>query len=210
VVAGAEPVEVVGIDPAEGFLRVARERVQDPRASFRVADAMAIPVGDNGFDAVVSGLVLNFVPEPQWAVGEFERVAAPGATIAAYVWDYAGGMDILRYFWEAAVALDPAAATLNEGVRFSLCLPDPLRQLWTGAGLSGVEVRDIELPARFVDFDDYWRPFLGGQGPAAGYAMSLPEQARVVLREELRARVPQQADGSLELSVKAWAVRGKA
>jgi len=131
-----------------------------------------------------------------------------GGTVAAYVWDYAGQMQLMRYFWDAAVALDPAACTLDEGQRFPLCQPEPLRQLFQTAQLGKVGVRSIDIPTTFRDFDDYWSPFLGGQAPAPGYAMSLSEERRVALREQIRATLPIAPDGSIHCIARAWAVRG--
>ena len=136
------------------------------------------------------------------------RVVRPGGIVAAYVWDYAGRMELMRYFWDAAVELDPAAGALDEGLRFPLCQPAPLAELFEGAGLQRVEGREIEVPTRFKDFDDYWSPFLGGQGPAPGYAMSLDEPRRAALRELIRSRLPIAADGSISLVARAFAVRG--
>ncbi|NUS63308.1 MAG: methyltransferase domain-containing protein [Saccharothrix sp.] len=204
----AQPAEVVGVDPSEGFLATAKHRVADPRAGFQVGDARSLPLPDRAFDAVVSGLALNFVPDPVRAVAEFTRVAAPGGVVAAYVWDYAEGMAITRFFWDAATDLDPGAAALHEGRRFPLCRPEPLRKLWTDAGLTGVRVEALEVPTTFTDFADYWRPFLGGQGPAPGYTASLPEDRRRALRDLLRTRLPTQPDGSIRLTARAWAVRG--
>jgi SAM-dependent methyltransferase len=208
VLAVADPAEVVGVDPAEGLLASARDRVADPRTTFRPGDARALPLPDRRFDAVVSGLALNFVPEPGRAVTEFVRVAAPGGVVAGYVWDYAEGMAMMRYFWDAAGALDPAAAELDEGRRFPLCRPGPLRELWADAGLERVTVQAVEVSTRFTDFEDYWTPFLGGQGPAPGYAMSLTEEHRRALRDLLRARLPSHPDGSIPLTARAWAIRG--
>ncbi|KOX16216.1 methyltransferase [Saccharothrix sp. NRRL B-16348] len=204
----ADPAEVVGVDPSEGFLATAKHRVADPRAAFHVGDARSLPLPDRAFDAVVSGLALNFVPDPVRAVAECTRVAAPGAVVAAYVWDYAEGMAITRFFWDAATDLDPAAAALHEGRRFPLCRPEPLHKLWTDAGLTGVRVEALEVPTVFHDFDDFWRPFLGGQGPAPGYTASLPEDRRRALRDLLRTRLPTHPDGSIRLAARAWSVRG--
>ncbi len=205
----ADPAEVVGVDPSEGFVLDARAHVVDPRSSFHVGDARSLPLPDGRFDAVVSGLALNFVPDPVRAVAEFARVAASSGVVAAYVWDYAEGMAMLRYFWDAATAVDPAAAELDEGRRFALCRPEPLRDLWTRAGLDEVGVEAIEVPTVFTDFDDYWKPFLGGQGPAPGYATSLTEEHRRELRDLLRRRLPARPDGSIPLTARAWAVRGQ-
>ena len=157
---------------------------------------------------MVAGLVLHFVPQPQLALSEMIRVAKPGGRVAAYVWDYAGKMQLLRHFWNAAAALDPQAADLDEGRRFPLCQPQPLVELFQSAGLKNVEVRAIDISTDFKDFDDYWSPFLGGQGPAPSYTLSLSEDQRAALRERLRAGLPIALDGSIPLVARTWAVRG--
>ncbi|MGN9808975.1 class I SAM-dependent methyltransferase [Micromonospora sp. BQ11] len=210
VVAQADPAEVTGIDPSAGFLAHARRQVDDPRAFFEVGDARALPVADDSVDVLVSGLALNFVPDPARAAAEFARVVRPGGVAAAYVWDYAEGMAMMRHFWAAAEALDPAVAELDEGRRFPLCRPDALHDLWTDAGLAAVAVQPIVVPTVFVDFDAYWTPFLAGQGPAPTYVASLAEPDRDALRDLLAARLPVEADGSVRLTARAWAVRGTA
>jgi SAM-dependent methyltransferase len=209
VLAHADPAEILGVDMSAGFLSTARQRIDDPRAAFEEADARAIPVPDDRFDAVVSGLVLNFVPEPAAAVREWTRVAAPGGVVAAYVWDYAEGMQLMRRFWDAATEIDPGTADLDELRRFPMCRPDPLRELWAGAGLADVSVDGIEVPTVFRDFDDYWRPFLGGQGPAPSYLMSRDEEHRARIRDLIARRLPVGPDGSIALTARAWAVRGR-
>jgi hypothetical protein len=125
------------------------------------------------------------------------------------VWDYAGAMELMRRFWDAAKAIDPAAAALDEGARFPICAPAPLAELFGGAGLAEIATFAIEIPAVFRDFDDYWSPFLGGQGPAPGYAISLPEERRAALRDRILAGMPVQPDGSIQLMARAWAARGR-
>jgi SAM-dependent methyltransferase len=209
ILAHAAPREVVGVDASAAYVAYAREQVVDPRLRFDVGDARELPFAAGAFDAVASGLMLNFVPEPARAAAEMARVARGGATVAAYVWDYAGGMELMRHFWDAAVALDPAALELDEGRRFPLCHPDPLAALLRGAELTDVEVRPIDVPTVFRDFDDYWSPFLGGQAPAPGYATSLEERRRAALRERIRSALPFEPDGSIRLTARAWAVRGR-
>jgi SAM-dependent methyltransferase len=200
------PGSLAGAEPSEGFLKTARQNLGG-RADLRSGSATALPFGDGAFDAVVSGLVLNFVPDPRAALAEMARVTRPGGTLAAYVWDYAGKMELMRAFWDAAVALDPAAAALDEGLRFPLCRPEALAQLFTSAGLQEVATVALDVPTPFASFDDYWQPFLGGQGPAPAYAMSLDEAAKARLRERLRRSLPARPDGSIALTARAWAVR---
>ena len=206
----AQPRSVKGIDPSAGFVAYAAAHVVDPRAAFEVADAQLLPLEAAAFDAAVSGLVLNFVPKPASAVAEMRRVVRRGGMVAAYVWDYAGGMQLMRRFWDAAAALDPAAAKLDEGVRFPLCGEAPMAALFEAAALDRIETRAIDVPTRFRDFDDYWNPFLGGQGPAPTYAMSLSGEQRAALRDRIRAGLPVAPDGSIDLAARAWAVRGRA
>jgi SAM-dependent methyltransferase len=208
IVAATEPAAVTGIDPSEGFLELARAQLPDARVRFEPGDAQALPLADRAVDAAVSGLVLNFVPDPPRAIREMRRVVRPGGTVALYVWDYAGAMQLMRHFWDAAAALDPGAQALDEGVRFPLCRPGALAALFEDAGLEAVATRALDVPTIFADFDDYWSPFLGGQGPAPGYCMSLSEAQRSALRDRLRARLPFDPDGRIALSARAWAVRG--
>jgi SAM-dependent methyltransferase len=200
------PASVAGVEPSEGFLKAASENLAD-RAALRQGSATAIPLADASVDVVVSGLVLNFVPDQRAALAEMMRVTDKGGTIAGYVWDYAGKMELMRYFWDAAVELDPNAETMDEGLRFPLCRPQALENLFAGAGLKGVEIRPIDIPTRFASFEDYWQPFLGGQGPAPAYAMSLDEAARARLRDLIQKRLPTAANGSITLTARAWAAR---
>jgi SAM-dependent methyltransferase len=206
IVDRCSPLSVTGVEPSEGFLATAREHLAG-RVALLQGSATAIPLGDASVDVAVSGLVLNFVPDPRVALLEMARVAGPGGTIAAYVWDYAGRMELMRHFWDVAGALDPVAATIDEGVRFPLCRPDALEKLFASAALEEVGVKAIDVRTLFADFDDYWQPFLGGQGPAPAYAMSLDETARARLRDRLKERLPTEADGSIALIARAWGVR---
>jgi SAM-dependent methyltransferase len=204
----AAPALVVGCDRSAGFIDFARQHTPDSRAQFVVAELPHLPEVRGGFDACVSALVLNFLPNPADALAAFAARTRPRGTIGAYVWDYGGAMELMRVFWDAAVALDPAAAALDEGPRFPLCRPDALQSLFENAGLADVAVRAIDVPTVFAAFDDFWSPFLGGQGPAPGYVMSLPPDDRDRLRDDIRRRLPIEPDGSIHLRARAWAVRG--
>jgi SAM-dependent methyltransferase len=208
ILAGANPLAVRGVDQSAMLIAYARDTVVDDRVRFDVADALALPYENGSYDAVVSGLVLNLAPDPGAMVGEMVRVARPGGRVAAYVWDYAGEMQLVRRFWDAAVALNPAAAAFDEGPRYPICRPEPLRQGRENVGLTDIAIGTIDVPPVFRDFADYWAPFLGGHGLAPGYAMSLTEHDRAVLREHLRASLPTAPDGSISLIARVWTVSG--
>jgi len=204
----ANPKQLKGIDRSEDYVEFAHSRVNDPRAEFEVGNAQTLSFESETFDAVVSGLVLNFVPQPDQMIAEMARVVHNGGMVALYVWDYAGKMQMMRHFWNAVAALDPAARDLDEGRRFPVCNPDSLRTLFQNTGLFQVEVHPIDISTDFKDFNDYWAPFLGGQGPAPGYAMSLSEEQRARLRQRIYNSLPFALDGSIPLAARAWAVRG--
>ncbi len=208
VVQRSAPARLLGVDPSVPFVKYAARRVVDAVASFEVADARSLPADDGAFDVAVSGLVLNFVPDKRQGVMEMARVVADGGLVAAYVWDYAGEMWLLRHFWDAAVELAPQASELHEGRRFASSRPEQLEALFTDAGLGAVESRAIEVTTEFADFDDYWTPFLGGQGPAPTYVQSLDGEQQARLREALRERLLVSGDGAIRLTARAWAVRG--
>ena len=130
----ADPSEVVGIDSSAAYVEYARAHIVDPRARFEVGSASALPLDDAQVDAAVTGLVLNFVPDAVQALGEMVRVTRPGGTVGAYVWDYAGQMQLMRQFWDAAGALDPSCFAVLRGAARP-------RRSWRRAGDG--EVRDL-------------------------------------------------------------------
>jgi len=161
-------------------------------------------------DTIVSGLVLNFVPQPKAAMAEMLRVLKPGGKIGIFVWDYARGMQMLRYFWDAAVKLDSTANKFDEGIRFPLCQEGQLESLIQASGFKQVEATVIEVKTIFQDFDDYWQPFLGNVGPAPSYTMSLSQKDRQRLEDKLRKSLPIDQNGSISLTARAWAIKGTA
>lgn len=204
----AHPASVVACDPSPQFVSFARQSLANPAITFLVAGADELPHRADGFDAVASGLVFNFIPSLDLAVRSMISRLRPGGMLAAYVWDYAEGMQFLRLFWEAAIELDPAAASLDEGPRFPICHPEALVDLLEGAGLDLVASHALEIDTPFPDFESYWAPFLGGTGPGPSYVGSLNPTARDQLRLRLKQQLSPAADGSIQLTARAWAVRG--
>lgn len=209
ILATARPRLVIGCDRSNDYAAYAAAHTPDDRARFAAAELPDLPGIDEGFDAAVAGLVLNFLPIPVDGLGAMATRTCSGGIVAAYLWDYAEGMEMLRVFWDAAVSLDPTARRLDEGVLFPLCQPEPLAQLFREARLGDVQMQALTVPTVFTDFDDFWAPFLGSQGPAPGYVASLAPDHRERLRDLVRSRLPIFSDGTIRLTARAWAAKGR-
>jgi SAM-dependent methyltransferase len=208
ICAQASPASVIACDPSQPFVEYARSHSRDSRASFVVGAVDALPSRPDGFGCVTSLLALNFFPHSDAAVREMRRRTIDGGVVSACVWDYAEGMRYLRYFWDAAVSIDPAASRLDEGQRFPLCRPPALVDLFSTSGLSDVRCEPLEIAMEFAGFDDYWSPLLGGTGPAPSYVGSLDVVRCAALVRRLEETLPRTPAGSIELKARAWAVRG--
>lgn len=203
----AEPSALVGIDKTEPFVELARAQTADHRATFRVGDAQELKTERGEFDAVVSGLVINFVPSPPKMVAEMARACRIYGRVGLYVWDYSA-MGMITSFWEAASALDPQATVSRANTQTNIPSSRALWDLFLDAGMNDVTTRNLTVPIVFRDFDDYWNPFLGGQGSAASYLATLSADKQAALKQALRERLPTEADGSIHLTARAWAVKG--
>lgn len=207
IASDCKPSRMVGIDSSAAFVDHAAKNV--PGAEFRISDALQIDLPDRSFDYAVSGLVLNFLPDKAKGLREMARLVRPGGVVGLYVWDYAGHMQIMRRFFDAAVAVDPASSTFDDGINAPICRPKPLLDAFIGAGLADAEVTAIDIPAAFTDFQDYWTPFLGGTGSAPKYLASLDEEVRNKIRDAVHDKLLVGPDGEILLAVRAWAAKGK-
>jgi SAM-dependent methyltransferase len=208
ICAAGSPASVVACDSSPSFIEYARSTLGESPASFLVAGADSLPHREGGFDFVVSGLVLNFLPDAKGVMSCILDRLRPQGTVAAYVWDYANGMELLRIFWEEACAEDVGAVAVDERHRFGLCSGSALRSLFEGTGLVNVYVKSLQVRTVFSTFDDYWTPFLRGTGPAPSYVATLDGARRDSLRERLRRRLHAGHSGPIRLSAQAIAVRG--
>lgn len=199
--------QVAAADPSSSFAQACAERL--PGVRVEVAGAEGLPFEDSAFDFAFAQLVVNFMADPAAGVGEMRRVTRPGGTVAAAVWDYAGEMVLLRRFWDAAAALDPAAAELDEGRSMRFCTPEELGELWAFAGLEDVDVVPAVVSASYTGFEDLWAPLESGVGPAGAYVASLPAEPRAALQDELRRRLVV-GEEPFSLSARAWIATGQA
>ena len=208
VATSAPNARVTGIDPSPAYVAFAQSKRANERSKFEVGDAQQMKFGDGTYDRTLSLLVVNFIPDAKKAVGEMKRVTRRGGTVAAAVWDYGEGMEMLRVFWDAAIALNPADEKKDER-HMPLCGRGQLAALWQSQGLQNVVEEGLTVETRFNSFDDYWLPFTEKQGPAGAYVAGLPAAQRETLRLRLRQRLlADKPDGPFTLNARAWAVRG--
>jgi len=197
---------VSGADPSEPFVEACRARL--PGVEVVRAGAEALPFADATFDAALAQLVVNFLPDAEAGVREMARVTRPGGVVAACVWDYSGGMTVLRAFWDAAHAVDPQrAADADEGV-MRWCGEGELAELWRAAGLTGVRAGSLDVGAAYADFEDLWSPFTTGVAPSGAFCASLDPERRAALHDALQRRLGA-GDGPFELTARAWTAAGR-
>ena len=209
VIQSSDPESVTGCDLSAPFIAYASAQNSDPRLSYQVATLEDLPQTPGGYGGIVSGLVLNFIADPVEAIKSMINRLRPGGLVAAYIWDYAGRMDLLRTFWETAVTLDAAAEPLDEGRRFPLCRPEHLENTFREAGLSRVRTDAIDISVQFHTFSDYWEPFLAGTGPAPNYVVSLNAGQRNQLAASLKQRLDPEKGEKIQMTARAWTVRGE-
>jgi ubiquinone/menaquinone biosynthesis C-methylase UbiE len=201
--------EIVGIDPSEGFLVYARKNAKSSRLRFEVGDAQALRYKDASFDKTMAQLVMNFIPDHEKAIHEMRRVTRPQGVVSACVWDYNSGMEMLRFFWDEVVALDPAMAPKDER-NMKLSREGQLGELWKKTGLVNVQEKPLVIEQGFASFDDYWEPFLKGAGPGGAYVVSLTDDRRSQLEARMRQRLlGNRQDGAFILKARAWCARGE-
>ena len=189
-------------------MALAQSQLGSTLIQFEVGDAQQMRFDHATFDRTLSLLVVNFIPDGRKALAEMKRVTKPNGTIAAAVWDYGEGMEMLRVFWDEAVALTPTSAAKDER-NMPLCRRGDLTALWRDHGLMDVVEEPLTIETRFASFDDFWAPFLEKQGPAGAYAASLSAEDREKLRLRLRWRLLSDGpDKVIVMHARAWAVRG--
>lgn len=210
--ANSEAAAIDAVDLAAPYIEFAKRRNQDPRLVFQVGDACALPFADRSFERVLSMLMLHFVPQAEQAIAEMRRVARPGGIVGAAVWDARGGLVANRMFFDTAAALDPNASA-RRGRNFTrpMTRPGDLGKAWRAAGFEDVVETTLAIRMEFPNFDDYWAPYEGNDGPGAEYVATLGATERARLEDAVRAAyLDGEADGPRSYAALAWAVKGAA
>ncbi|CAN5810973.1 class I SAM-dependent methyltransferase [soil metagenome] len=201
---------IVGIDVAEPYLAFARARSDLREAEFLRQDALALDLPEGGFAAAYALIALNFMSDPARAAREMRRVVRPGGRVVAAAWDFRGGLVYQRLLWDTAAGIDPAAAATRDRIfAHPLALPGGMTALLEEAGLGEVARASVTVRMDFKDFDDYWQPLLGGQGPVGGYVAGLEPRLRERIAAAVRAAfLSGDRDGPRSLTATAWVVTG--
>lgn len=195
---------VAAVDPSPSFVAACAER--NPAADVRGGRAEQLPFEDDGFDRVLSQLVLHFVSDGPQVAREFARVLRPGGVAAACVWDFAEGMEMLRRFWDAALAVDPDAPDEARTLRFGR--QGEIADLLQGAGFVDVVDDELVVSSSYTGVDELWSGLLEGVGPSGTHLLSLDEEDRAAVRRELEAGLGHPS-GPFELRAVARAARGR-
>jgi SAM-dependent methyltransferase len=198
------PDNVFAIDPSEPFVEACRRR--NPGVDVRAGRAESLPYADGEFDLALAQLVLHFVTDAGAVAREMGRVVRPGGLVASCVWDFGGGMRMLRLFWDASNAIDPSAP--DEARTRPFGKDGDIVALFADAGLRDVTSGSLEVEAGYTDFDDFWNPFLEGAGPAGSYVNGLTDEDRARLRAELH-RLVGSPEGAFTLPARAWYATGR-
>jgi ubiquinone/menaquinone biosynthesis C-methylase UbiE len=212
IVSRCEPKAVVAFDPSERQLAYALSRPYDNRVTFRLGDAMRIESDDHEFDVAASALVLNFLPDQERAVREMGRVVRPGGTVAIYVWDFAGRLNITQHLNDAIASIAPdAERAARNAQQASTTKPAVIADLFRSAGLEAIETKSLDITAAFEDFDDYWESNTTLISPiniigTAGGSLAT-DQIRL-LKQKLRDELPRAGSGRIQFGARAWAIRG--
>jgi ubiquinone/menaquinone biosynthesis C-methylase UbiE len=201
--------EIVGLDPSSGFIEYARAQNADPRVTFEVGDAQQLPYPDASFDRCVALLAIDYFPDARKAALEMRRVTKKAGIVATAMWDRSRDNELENCFWDAAIAIDPHAKR-SAGRQGSYGSAEALSELWSGSGLTRVEVAGLTVPCRVSCFDELWQPYAGSQGgPIRAFMQSLSAERREAFREAMRRNVLGVGpDGPITLNAKAWAVKG--
>ena len=203
------PKSVVGVDPSETYIDVARAHAANTNISFKVGDAQDLPFDDGAFDVVVSGLMIKFVPDKLRAVSEMKRVARPNSQIALYDWDLEHSMNMTRHFWQAVAEVAPELTEGRATDRPPMKETSTVAEKFREAGLNNVEECKFSFTARFTDFDDYWYPMTHNVQNVGRFYQTLSDDHRTAIRDRVQKILPIAVDGSISFQSQASAIKGR-
>ena len=200
------PAHILGIDPSPEYLP---NNSNHDNIEFKVGNSSQIPVKGEIYDYIVSGLALNFMDDKTASIGEMKRVLKHNGCLALYVWDYSEQMEFLRVFWDAAGEIKPEAKKLDEGVQFPVCKKPALIKLFTECQLKEIKITELIIDTKFTNIESYWKPFLGGQGPAGSFLISLDEPERKLVKYKIMKHLGISKNEPITLKARAYAIQGK-
>ncbi len=200
LVAVLGPGQVAAVDPSPPFVAAVRERC--PGVEVRQGSADPLPYADDSFDLAVAQLVLPFMPDPRAGLAELVRVTRPGGTVAACVWDHAGGRGPITPLWTAIRVVDPQ---LPPDAVLAAATDRRVGELLRGAGLDPVTEALLAVTVDYADFEDWWQPNTTGVGPAGDHVRGLSDGDRERLRQECRRQL---GAGPFTVTAAAAAARG--
>jgi SAM-dependent methyltransferase len=176
----------------------------------RVGTGEELPWANAEFDAVLAQLVVDGMNDARRGAAEMRRVARPGGALSACIWDFEGGMTLLRAVWDSALEVDAELArSFGADKRNPFSRPHELEELWISTGLERVELGQVEAGAYYADFDDLWYPFANGVGNLGRFHEALDERGRQRFKRRAAERLGSPS-GPFRLTARAWHVRGTA
>lgn len=201
---------VVGVDASESYLDGARRRRSHPSVTYELGDACDLQYGTASFDACVSALVIDVIPDVDLVAVEMRRVTRPGGVVACGTFDFWGGFGVLDLVLDTGAVLDEGIRTLRAQIKARpITWTNGQADLWRKTGLIDVEEVPIVLSFDYVDFEDYWSSFSTGPTRIAQHLTTLPAGLRTEIEDHVRAGyLAGLPDGARSFAVVLRAVRG--
>ena len=179
---------VIGMDASEGYLEGARRNRSHTNIAYEHGDIRRMRFDSGTFDAAVSTLALDVLPEIEQVVAEMKRVTRPGGVVASGVHQFFGGMPAFDLVIHTGAVLDTDFTRLRSmRAGRQLFWPNGQAELWRKMGLTDVTEVPVVVDCEYPSFADYWATFTGGPGSVTGPLMALSDDVRSAIERHVRA-----------------------